>query len=125
MGLVSRGVKVVIQASNWMTFETNMPLPQAQIRKRLSSIVHPNAIQFTPDDGEYLTIGLPNGMRESKAALQELKSILADSSLFPICRVEDIGTTDWSKWDKCGVADKKVALLGRKLTTVSGQREGF
>jgi hypothetical protein len=119
MGLVSKGVQVTIVHGSRLIFDTSLSLPKAAIQKRLSSVQI--AFEQNSSSGR-MNIIVPKGFAEVKAQIQALKAVLCDSTLFPICRVEDINTAKWGDFTKREVAEKKVELLGRKLSTVYGQR---
>lgn len=73
------------------------------------------------DKGLYFQIGIPKVIMDDREKVKQVRSILADTQLFPVCKGEDIRTADWSKWDN-PVDMLQPKMYGKVLATVRGQK---
>ena len=123
MNLLSKKYKVGIQRNPELhapvLIETPVMLPKSKINERLRKEGFYGS-RFAPLIGDSIRIRVNYTVCKSLEQCKKLNKILADSSLFPVCRARKLDETDWSMWEKAPQAIEP--MLGKILAKIKGKR---
>lgn len=123
-GLVSKYYTVRIEFSNQpntLVFSGSIArLDEIAIRHAFSSLDVRLIFVEGNNRSLYLEIAVPKSITEERESVKQVRRILADTQLFPICKGEDIYIADWVKWDS-PLDMKPEKFYGKIIASVKGQ----
>lgn len=123
MNLISKGVDVNLSVADRFEIYSPVQLPVAKIKEALCPLVGMTGVHF-PSGHQMaeMHIHIPTALNKSREACKKLHTILADTTLFPVCEAKNTDTADWSAWAVLNKpsSEKNKPRLGKLIAEVKG-----
>jgi hypothetical protein len=98
-----------------LSITTRLHLPITKINEAFSSYSMPQP-EFILDqlDENSITIGVPERMRRNRETCKNIRNILGNTALFPVCKGKDFYAVNWRYWGQ-PVEPIQMKMLGKQI----------